>query len=112
MSQPEPKRSAKAPAGDGRPAPTPCRSALGDEDIPEFDDVDATRPVAGVVRISLQAMEARLRRIFTPNSKGLYKVSQELVQQFKQKKGRRNLEQLFQSCGFDPDLGSKTVTGC
>ena len=77
------------------------------DEIPDLRDTHAPKPTPGVVRISSQAMEARLRRVFTPNVRGQFKVPAEIVSQFKNKKGRRNLEAIFQSCGFSPDLGDK-----
>ena len=64
---------------------------------------DCERPEPGKLRISQVAVEGRMRRLFTPNTKGEYKVSAEIVKQWWTKKGRKNLQQLFQSCGFNPD---------
>ena len=95
-----------------RPAATPCRTAAGGEGasrdaIPDLRDTNAPKPTPGDVRISKEAKEARLRRVFTPNIRGQFKVPAEIVAQYKNKKGRRNLEAIFQSCGFSPDLGDK-----
>ena len=80
------------------------RPAVESVGIPDILDKQAQRPTPGVLRISQQAIESRMRRIFTPNVKGEFKVSAEIVQQWKgKKKGRKSLEQLFQSCGFDTD---------
>ena len=91
-----------------RPAPTPCRHAsLGGDDwlteVPDIGDTTIEKPKPGQLRISSDAVEGRLRRLFTPNVKGEYKVSAEIVQQWKTKKGRRSLEQVFQSVGFNRD---------
>ena len=91
-----------------RPAPTPCRRGGGTDDglahiIPDICDTTVEKPKAGHMRISSEAAEGRLRRLFTPNIKGEYKVSTEIVQQWRTKKGRKSLEKLFQSCGFNAD---------
>ena len=91
-----------------RPAPTPCRQArlVGDDwltEVPDIRDTTIEKPQPGQLRISADAVEGRLRRFFTPNVKGEFKVSAEIVQQWKTKKGRRSLEQVFQSVGFNKD---------
>ena len=90
-----------------RPAPTPCRQAtlVGDwlSEVPDIGDTSVEKPKPGQLRISADAVEGRLRRLFTPNVKGEFKVSTEIVQQWKTKKGRRSLEQVFQSVGFNTD---------
>ena len=72
-------------------------------EIPDLGDKTAPRPAIGELRISPEAIEARLRRVFQPNVKGQYKVSSAIVEQWKNKKtGRKTLEQMFQSCGYSP----------
>ncbi len=66
---------------------------------------DVVEPKAGQLRLSPTAIDGRMRRVFTPNTKGEYKVSAEIVKQWRTKKGRKNLQQLFQSCGFNTDWG-------
>ena len=97
------------------PVATPCRG-LGQsspdpdvlaEDlnlsIPSIDDKNVRCPDS-TIRLSPSAVESRLRRVFTPNVSGAYKVSTQIVQQWRdRKKGRKNLEKLFQSCGFCVD---------
>lgn len=64
------------------------------------------QPVAGKLRISAEAMEARMRRVFSPNVRGEYKVSTDIVAQWRDKrKGRKSLQQVFQACGLDVDMG-------
>lgn len=111
-----PQKDVVTPA---RPTPTPCRTLLGGDStvtdismeylIPDISDTTIAKPKAGKMRISAEAVEGRLRRIFTPNIKGEYKVSSEIVQQWRSKKGRKSLEKLFQSVGFSPDWLSKNV---
>ena len=60
---------------------TPCRCTLHRE-----GDAERPRPEPGKIRISQAAMDSRMRRIFTPNVKGEYKVSAEIVKQRKNKK--------------------------
>ena len=75
-------------------------------DIPEINNNDAEQPDPRTIRLSRKAIESRMRRVFEPNVKGEFKVSPEIIKQWKDKKrGRKNLEQVFQSCGFDPDKG-------
>ena len=74
-------------------------------EIPDINDTKAKRPAPGVLRVSQQAIESRMRRVFTPNVKGEFKVSAEIVAQWRNKKSRKSLEQLFQSCGYSPDRG-------
>lgn len=76
--------------------------------IPKLGDKGAPEPKAGGLRISPEAVEGRLRRVFTPNVRGEFKVSTAIVQQWRDKrKGRKPLEQIFQSCGYDVDWGYK-----
>lgn len=102
------------------PVATPCRaSANGGGDgesvntlgiIPDILDTSIPKPTPGVLRISQEAIQARLRRVFTPNVAGQYKISTEIVQQWRnKKKGRKSLEQMFQSVGFCPDA---RIKGC
>ena len=75
-----------------RPAPTPCRQArlVGDDwltEVPDIRDTTIEKPKPGQLRISADAVEGRLRRLFTPNVKGEFKVSAEIVQQWKTKRG-------------------------
>ncbi len=94
----------KAPA----PVATPCRVTVAPPDqIPELGDRTVSRPKVGVVRLSSDAIDARLRRVFRPSINGTYKVGPEILKQWqsKNKKTRRNIEQLFQSCGYSPDRG-------
>ena len=92
--------------------PTPSRTGLGRDpldDIPDLSDGSAETPKPGQMRLSPEAVEGRLRRVFQPNCKGEYKVSLDIVQQWKNRKTRKPLEQLFQRCGFNPDMGFKMV---
>lgn len=68
-------------------------------------DKSVQSPQPGVVRLSPEAVDGRLRRVFAPNAKGEFKVSQEIVAQWKTRKGRKSLAQLFQTCGFNSDWG-------
>ena len=101
---PPASNSAQVEEPPSRPVITPCRSESA---IPELNDRSQPEPVPGVVRISKQAADSRLRRVFTPNIKGEYKVPMEIVKQWQsgKKNSRTSLTQIFQSCGFDPDTG-------
>lgn len=88
-----------------RPQPTPVRPAAVVKTPPGQVGGDQ-QPVAGKLRISAEAMEARMRRIFSPNVRGEYKVSTDIVAQWRDKrKGRKSLQQVFQACGLDVDMG-------
>ena len=98
------------PAANPSPtAPSECLSATDTSpatpatDIPDEDDSQASRPEAGALRLSKEAIDMRLRRIMTPNSKGEYQVSPEVLKRYHSKKGKGTLRQLFQSCGWDKE---------
>lgn len=77
---------------------------LGNGVIPEINDPSAQAPKPGELRLSDGAIDARMRRIMKPNINGEFKVSAEIIQQWKcKKKGRKTLSQLFQSVGYDAD---------
>lgn len=76
--------------------------------IPDLLDETASKPQPGKLRLSAEAIEGRLRRVFTPNVKGEFKVSAAIVQQWKSKKTRKSLETIFQSVGFNTDTGFQT----
>ena len=86
---------------------TPCRSNASQPAVPELGDQNAQQPGPGQMRISETAANSRLKRVFAPNVKGEYKVPMEIVRQWQKKggKGKKNLQQIFQSCGFNPDRG-------
>ena len=72
--------------------------------IPDIHDSRLPRPVPGEMRLSPDAMKARMRRLFEPNTKGQYKVSLEILKQYQSKgKSRHRLEQIFQSVGYCKD---------
>ena len=96
-----------------RVLPTPCREGIGlaqevQKMIPDLRDDTASHPQPGKLRLSPEAIEGRLRRVFTPNVKGEFKVSAAIVQQWKCKKSRKSLEKIFQSVGFNTDMGFQT----
>ena len=107
----EPGLPAKAAEASKGLTPTPCRQqgqqgldlagVLGL--IPDLQDVSVDKPKAGTMRISQAAIEGRLTRIFKPNCKGEYKVSSEILGQWRSKKGKKSLSKIFQSCGFNTD---------
>lgn len=86
------------------PSPQSENSDVSDSAIPDVKDSEAKRPKAGVVRLSNEAIYHRMRRVFHPTGTKSKKVSDELVKQWdKGGKSRKNLEQIFQSCGYSPD---------
>lgn len=94
-----------------KPVATPCRSSEDETPsvIPDLNDSTVARPTAGVIRLSTDAIDARLRRVFRPNFKGEYKVGPEILKKWQCKKQRKCLERLFQSCGYSPDRGLKQI---
>ena len=92
-----------------RPAATPCRSGWGEDlgDVPDITDTTVQKPQPQQLRVSPEALERRLHRIFLPNVKGEFKVSQEIISQWKTKKGKRSLQKLFETCGYNPDWFGK-----
>ena len=72
--------------------------------IPSLQDAKAPRPQLGMPTLSPEAIRSRSKRIFTPRANGSLKVSQAIYDEW-HKKGqeRKNLEMIFQQCGYDPD---------
>lgn len=78
------------------PDPSDCRAPMKQESSPG--------PVAGELRLSETAVYHRMRRVFHPTGGKKRKVSDEMVKQWdKGGKSRRSLQQIFQSCGYNPD---------
>ena len=82
---------------------------------PEVDEEEQeveVRPDPPVL-LSKAAANARLRRICTQNSKGEYKVPQEVIDQYLDvKKGREDLMKVFERCGHEPDRAHVSKTSC
>ena len=80
--------------------------------IPDLYDRSAPRPAKNTLTLSPEAVRARTRRIFTPRTNGSLKVSQLVWDEWnkgKNSKERKNLELIFQACGYDPDASIKKV---
>ena len=71
----------------------------------EVDSPDASRPVPGELRLSQNAINCRLHRVMKIDSKGNCRVSEKIREQFHSKKGKLRVQQLFQTCGYDVELG-------
>ena len=117
---------AGGPAAEG-PVATPCRSAQtggvaspgsrasGEVDVgtpssvASIDDKSVEAPTPGELRLSQNAINLRLQRVMRVDSKGSCKVSEEIRKQFHCKKGKLRLQQIFQSCGFNPDKCDKKL---
>ena len=116
---------AGGPAAEG-PVATPCRSAQtggvaspsstqqsGEVDVgtpssvATLGDKSVETPVPGELRLSQNAINLRLQRVMKVDSKGNSRVSEEIRKQFHCKKGKLRLQQIFQSCGFNPDKCDK-----
>ena len=82
--------------------------------IPSVLDKSAERPVAGKVRLSVSAINGRLRRVMAPNMNGDYKVSEQMRKDFSAKgtPARKQIELIFQMCGYSPDARSETLLFC
>ena len=61
--------------------------------VPDIADSTAPMPDVNMLRLSPEAIDGRLRRVFLPNVKGEHKVSTEIVEQWKSKKKQRNIAQ-------------------
>jgi hypothetical protein len=79
------------------------RVDIGGIVVPDIADSTAPKPDVNMLRLSPEAIDGRLRRVFLPNVKGEHKVSTEIVEQWKSKKSKGTLRKLFQSCGFNTD---------
>lgn len=90
------------------PIPPEDNAAIGDGDKSkekDGEDVGEGIPPADL-HLSDQAAAARLRRACTPNSRGEYKVPQQVIDQYADPKdGRLNLMRQFEKCGYDSDRG-------
>ena len=104
----------------GSAVATPCRTNVGlppmasptevESTVPTptevaADSPDTSRPVAGELRISQNAINCRLHRVMKIDSKGNCRISDKIREQFHSKKGRLRVQQLFQTCGYDVELG-------
>ena len=80
--------------------------------VPDIQDTNAERPKPGVLLLSKVAIRSRLRRVMTPTAKGGTKVSAAVIADFeKGGKSRKNIEQIFQMCGFNTDrVGANRVS--
>ena len=77
------------------------------EQIPLVTDTSAKRPRPGEISLSRSAINSRMRRVFTPTLKGHLKVSKEIMDDWHAgptSTKRKQLEQIFQMCGYDSDL--------
>ena len=96
---------------------TPCRSEascpqtphepappLDHLEIPLDGDTKAPIPIAGELRLSENAVNLRMRRVFQPSIKtGEFRVAENIRKMYAEKRSRPKLLSIFQSCGFDPD---------
>lgn len=82
--------------------------------IPSIHDKSAPKPRAGELQLSASAIKSRMRRVFTPTLKGTLKVSQEIMNDWHsggaKSQKRRQLEQIFQLCGYDAELWHANAT--
>ena len=123
----DPKPTAPVSSKAGGPAPealvaTPCRNAQtvggaspGSTDLGtpssmgSIGDKSEETPIPGELRLSENAINLRLHRVMKLDSKGSSRVSDEIRKQFHCKKGKLRLQQIFQSCGFNPDRCDKKL---
>lgn len=66
-------------------------------------DLGSERPTPGELRLSQNAINLRMHRMLKVDSKGNSKIGGEIRKQWHSKKGKLRLQQLFQTCGYDPD---------
>ena len=110
----EPRSSSHQPGG---VVATPCRSEascpqtphepappLDHLEIPLDGDTKAPIPIAGELRLSENAVNLRMRRVFQPSIKtGEFRVAENIRKMYAEKRSRPKLLSILQSCGFDPD---------
>ena len=88
------------------PSPSSSVTSLGGgsgSPVPTMGDQNATQPTAGKLRVSESALYHRMYRVFHPRN-GNKKVSDAMIKQWdKGGKSRKNLQQVFQACGYNPD---------
>ena len=78
--------------------------SYGLNEIPDMDDLSAPKPKVGEPTLSAEAIRSRARRIFTKRANGELKVSKEIFDEWHRKGSeRKNLETIFQQCGYSPD---------
>ena len=75
------------------------------DQVPDVRDARAPRPCPLQHTLCSEALRSRSRRIFTPRANGTLKVSQQVFDEWHRKgsKERKNLEQIFKACGYNPD---------
>lgn len=95
--------------GQAKTPPSTLGSTSVPPEAPQSGEVEGMEAVGSPEQppeyISPAAAKARLRRVCEPNSKGEYKVPKDIVDQFKDKESRSNLEKMFEKCGNNPDKG-------
>lgn len=74
------------------------------DEVPDIEDAKARRPVAGQLRLSRSAINGRLRRLMKPDVHGNFKVSEAIIADFHSAKNRKNIDQIFHMCGYDPEM--------
>ena len=75
----------------------------GDE-IPEYGNTHAPKFEKHEHHLSENAVRCRARRVFTPRVDGSKKVSETVFKEWHSKgQPRKNLEQIFKQCGYDPE---------
>lgn len=110
-NQVEPKPGCEADAVSEAPSseavtPTALESnSPSPSTVPSVGDRSIPKPNPRDLRISEQAADARLRRVFQPSLRtGTYKVSDSLLAQYKKTgKSRKSLMKIFETCGYDKD---------
>ena len=75
-----------------------------DTEIPDYCDTNAPKFEKHEHHLSENAIRCRARRIFTPRVDGSKKVSETVFKEWHSKgQPRKNLEQIFKQCGYDPE---------
>ena len=75
-----------------------------DSEIPEYGNMNAPKYEKYEHHLSENAIRCRARRIFTPRVDGSKKVSETVFKEWHSKgQPRKNLEQIFKQCGYDPE---------
>ena len=84
--------------------PTEQELTEAETEVPSVNDPEAPRFKSNEHHISENAVRQRAKRIFTKRCDGSMKVSETIWNEWRGKgQPRKNLEQIFKSCGYDPD---------
>ena len=92
-----------APTPEQIPSPNEQQVEEPQDEVPAPDAVPKPTHAPGL-SLSKDAIDKRLRRVFTPRADGTYQVSDEFVKQYTAKGASREaLLVMFEKCDYKPD---------